>query len=45
MAVCQEGSPDKTTFILIVYEVEGVIGPYFLDLLNVFLKSHLNGNK
>jgi hypothetical protein len=36
--------PNKTTLVLIVDEIERVIGPNLLDLLDVLFKGHLGGS-
>ena len=34
-------SPDKTTFVLIINEIEGIGCPNFSDVFDVLLQSHL----
>ncbi len=34
--------PDQATLVLVVNKIQSVVGPGFLDLLDVFLESHLS---
>lgn len=36
-AVSEHTIPYEPTLVLVIYEIECVTSPYFLDLLNIFL--------
>ena len=43
MRICIGNLLDETTLILVVNQVEGVIGPNLFDLFDVLFESHLPG--
>lgn len=38
----REHVPDETAFVLVIDEIQGIVGPHFFDLLDIFFERHLS---